>query len=284
MPSFIKVCLLVWSQEPPNNISLILSTTPEPCSSTTNLQSEWLNGGLSSMKHAISNHSETDLRADYNSVPPQEHSVLPHKSHLWDSSTLGGPTILVDLSIIITESSPLWWPQHFVLHLSVLLSIWLLEHTMLTKLSLKNSKKDTRVSGMPSKGFPLSKDLIIFSKTPSHFSSNTASVLSLPSFAMIGWLTSSQSYGELEVCPYCLLFYSLPLSQPSWLLLSPIHLPWLLVRWLTFGQRKTVLTISEVTTEKLLCISGSVKTYSTTIQDLSVDTSGMLVHSTLTIM
>ena len=271
---------MVSSLDHSNNTSLILSTTPKLCSSTTSLQLDSPNGWLFSEKHAISNHSEMDWKVDYNLVLPQVHLVSPHKSHLWDSSTLVGQTILEDLSIITIESSQLLWPQHSALHLLVLLSIWLLEPTMLTRLSLNNSKRDTRASGMPSKEFLLSKDLIIFSKTLSHSSSNTVLVHSLPFSAMIGWLTSSQSYGELEVCQFCQLSCSLPVSQLSWQLPLLILSLWLPVRWSTFGQRRTVLTTSEVTTEKLVCISGSAKTFSTSILDLSRDTSGILVHST----
>jgi hypothetical protein len=57
---------------------------------------------------------------------------------------------------------------------------------MLTRLSLNNFKRDTRVSGMLSKEFLLRKDPIIFSKTLSHFSSNTVLAHSRPFSVMIG--------------------------------------------------------------------------------------------------
>lgn len=123
------------------------------------------------------------------------HSLLPS-----DTSTLDGPLISEDSSIVSTESSllssllpPSLHPQEFFL-------IWQVEPTTPIRPSPRSFRRGTRAGLMLSSVFLSSRDLIISSREHSHSSSSMQLDLSPPSSATISWLINYQFYGELPTC------------------------------------------------------------------------------------
>jgi len=123
------------------------------------------------------------------------HSLLPS-----DTSTLDGPLISEDSSIVSTESSLLSSLLLQSLHLPEFFLIWQAEPTMPIRPSPRSFRRGTRAGLMLSSVFLSSRDLIISSREPSHSSSSMQLDLSPPSSATISWLINYQFYGELPTC------------------------------------------------------------------------------------
>ena len=198
----------------------------------------------------------------------------------WDKTTQDGQPISVVLNttfIVKSQLSSCQWSPH---HHSVSFTIWPTEPSKLTRLSLKNSKKDTKVGSMLWEEFHLNKDHISSSKTHSHTMLSTSWVHSQLSIHSIGLKINHQSFIVLLTLQNGQPSGSVPPFQPISVLSFLIHSLIQQERWLISGQRKTALTSSKEITEKLLPGYGSAPQLGTFHSQVSWNSiSGKFSHS-----
>lgn len=158
---------------------------------------------------------------------------------------------------------------------------WLKELSKLTKHSLNNYKKDTRVGSTHWEEFLWKKDHISSLETHSLTTWNIFWVLSPHFILTIGSRIKPPSCIEHPIPPNG---QSSGFALPSLLILELYSHILLLIqpeRWLIYGLRKTVLTSSKETIEKQHLGCGSQPLHGTLPSQVSSNCiSGMLLHCT----